>query len=373
MLVPKSPTVASSTYLSYVNADLVTYGSSIATEVASGDPATYAGTCYYITGLTSMVESTGDLPTMDTVVGYVMSMIATAQPLVRNSITYQVWYPLDTNGNPQQADHFKAIAPMARLAALIHSTFASRYPTQLTTILAFINSAIFGYWFDKNTGVYNDPSGPYLGGTIPWLSATYGGWGTYAVWQSEATHLAIIAAYMYQATGLPIYSEYATRIGSDFKNHIQKQVGGATMWDSGIELSGAGGDPDATAGYEDTSHANREPWMIIALYETGIVYTLADIAGMSYIFLDFIWNQDIANPMFYNYINGSNVAYRTATAYQNGIIYAGWSMLAKYSDAVRYVVDKSNSLIRIGSGLNTSLSENNSSYGRICLSGNLSH
>ena len=378
ILVPDPAPVINSTYLSYINTDLTTYGSGISTEVNSGDVGTYAGTCYYITGLTSIVEATGDPTVMTTLVNYVSTMVSKAQSFTKNSITYPEWYPLN-GANPDQGNSFKAAAPIARLAALINKipVFRVQYAAQLVTFTNFIKQSVFDLWFDKQTGIYANPSGVYLGGSVPWCSSDLDNGGySYPVWTSFVGHLGIMSCYMYQATGNPLYFEYATRIGTEFKRHINIQTGGAYLWDSGIETTGGGGqDPDSLTGYADTSHSNREAWFVIVMYETGIPgYTLSDVMAMSYNFIDAIWNQDLANPMFSNYINGSNLMYRTANPWENGIIYAGWSMLSKYNPAVKTIIDKSINLIRAGGGLNASLGVgNNNSYGRIALAGNVAN
>ena len=56
----------------------------------------------------------------------------------------------------------------------------------------------------------------------------------------------------------------------------------------------------------DTAHANRFPWALIDLYRAGIVFSKDDVLGLADLLNEVIWNQSLSNPMFKNFIDGSN-------------------------------------------------------------------
>jgi len=217
-------------------------------------------------------------------------------PLVRNGITFQQLGPWDVNGNPQQLQTFQIGGALARTAAVIalRPEFKTRYSAQLDKIVAFVDQSVFKYWFDKTTGVYSDPTSSRLGGQIPWLPSALGGWGSYSVWNDKCSHFGMMAAWMYQATGSPLYLEYATRVAKGFRTHIPVQ-NGSWIRDRGIVPITAGANLN---GSPDTSHANREPMMVVSIYEAGIEFTLADLQAMASTFTQLIWNQSDADPMF---------------------------------------------------------------------------
>jgi len=198
-------------YLADLKASLASNAGAIAGEVASGDPAVYYATSYYLNGLAAGAEATGDTQVMDALVGYATQMIALAQPLVRNGVAYPEWGPWDGNGNPQQLNTFQGASALARTAAVIagNPVFQARYSAQFGQIVAFVDQSIFQYWFDKHTGVYADPTSSYLGGAVPWLPSGLGGWGEYHVWVDKCSLFGMTSAWMYQATRNPLYQEYA--------------------------------------------------------------------------------------------------------------------------------------------------------------------
>lgn len=361
-------------YVADLKTSLATYRSDLVAEVATGDPNIYVDTAYYLHGMVSAAEASGDTALMDELLGYIDQMIALAQPLTRNGLVYQEWGPWDINGNPQQLNTFASTVVLARVAAIIagQPAFKARYGAQFGRITAFVDQSIFKYWFDKNTGVYADPSGPWLMGKIPWVSTDLGGWGSYDYWPQQALHFGTIAAWMYQATHETRYLETATRLAKGFKARLVATKG-HWMWDAGkygFEF------PDNQEGCPDTSHANRVPMMVLSMFENGIVFTDSDVQMLARTFLDVIWNNSDTNPMFSNYIDGSNLPYRSVTVSGgNGIIFHGWAMLGRYSPEVQRVVAISYQAIVKSTGqnqlLNASLVNNSNSFGRIELAGTL--
>lgn len=355
-------------HLADLRAGLTRYGADIETEVASGDPAVYYSTSYYLHGLAAAAEASGDTAIMDTLVGYEEQMISLAKPLTRNGITYQEWGPWDVNGNPQQLDTFQGAAPLARTAAIIagNPVFLARYPTQLADLTGFVDQSVFRYWFDKTSGIYSDPGSAWLGGDIPWLSTALGGWGSYVVWSDKCSHAGTMAAWMWQATGDPLYKEYATRIAQGFRSHTVTQAG-CLLWDLGVVTGSY--DPDNLDGSPDTSHANREPMMVATMEEAGIEFQLADIQAMALTLTTIIWNGDAANPEFANYIDGGNRAYGVHPPWENGNVYFGWNRLGKWDPMTAYAIALTDQLVQTQALSNPTLDTNGTSYGVIELAG----
>jgi len=356
-------------HLADLKASLAAASGAIASEVLSGNPATYYSTSYVLHGLAAAAQASGDTGLMDTLVGYINQMIDRAQPLVRNGVTYHEWGPWDANGNPQQLMTFQSTVPLARTAAVIagNPAFRTRYAASFNRIVDYVDQSIFKYWFDKQTGIYADPASTRLGGIVPWLALVRGGWGSYPVWSDKCSHFGTMAAWMYQATRNPLYLEYATRIAEDFKTHVTV-VNGCWIWDYGKVPLTVAGNQD---GSPDTSHANREPMMMVAMHEAGITFKLADLQGMAATLTDLIWNQSTTSPMFTNYISGGNSPCAGHPAWGNGNVYLGWNMLGKYSQKVSYILALIDQEVRVtaASGLNLSLSSNGTRYGLIEMAG----
>jgi len=360
-------------HLADLKATLASNSAAIEAEVASGDPANYYYTSYCLHGMAAAAEATGDTQVMDALVGYITQMISLAQPLVRNGVTYQEWGPWDANGNPQQLNTFQGTGPLARTAAIIanNPAFLARYSANLTQIVAFVDQSVFKYWFDKQTGVYANPDSSWLGGTVPWLPISLGGWGEAtdaAYWLDKCSHLGMMSAWMYQATKNPLYLEYATRIAKAFKAHVSV-VNGCWVWDHGTVTPAI--QSDNLDGSPDTSHANREPMMVASMYEAGIYFQLADLQAMAATFTDLIWNQSLTSPMFSNYIDGGNAAYQNNLSWANGNIYHGWNVLGKYSPKALLALASTDQIMEMpgGASLNASMPTNCTSYGLIEMAG----
>jgi hypothetical protein len=343
----------------------------IETEVGTGDVGVYYGTSYYLMGLAAAAEGTGDTEVMAALTGYIDQMLAKSQPVVRDGHSYMEFFPLDSTGLPQTLDSFQATGPLAWTAAIIrtHPEFSTQFADAATRIEAFVDESVFQFWFDKVNGFYSDPDGPWQGGIVPWLPTDLGGWGTYPVWSDKASHLGMIATWMYQATGKTLYLEYAQRIARGFRRHVTLD-GRCWIWDQGTVPTAPGQNED---GSPDTSHANREPAMVAAMYEAGIEFTLTDIQGLVATLLQRIWNQDASDPAFTNYIDGGNAEFQAASPWANGIIYHGWVMIGRYSSEALNAFATAFALIQTQPPdyLNPSLRSNSSAYGRIELAGAL--
>lgn len=356
-------------YLADLKNNLKIHHNAIAREIATGNSAVYYNTSYYLHGLAAGAEASGDLEVMDQLVEFAEQLIAQAKPLARNGASYLELGPWDPNGNPQQLNTFQVTGALARTAAVMagRPLFKDRYGARTDRIVAFVDQSIFGYWFDKKSGVFSDPLSPRLGGMIPWLPVALGGWGTYPVWNDKCSHFGMISTWMYQATKKPLYREYATRVAKGFRGHVTEQ-NGCWIWDKGTVPITPG---DGRTGVPDTSHANREAMMVVSMYEAGIEFRLPDVKAVAATFTDLIWNQSESFPMFNNYIDGQNLMFATHKPWENGIIFHGWDMVGRYSASAQRVLENAYRNMKVNAVLNPSLARNASSYGRILLSGTL--
>ena len=356
-------------YLADLKRHLAKCHDAISREIAKGDAALYYSTSYYLHGLAAGAEASGDFEIMDQLIGFIDQFMAQARPLTRGGVTYLEWGPWDVNGNPQQLNTFQAMGPLARTAAIIarRPQFKARYGAKADQIVAFVDQAMFRYWFDKKSGIYPDPASPRLGGMVPWVAKDLGGWGTYPVWNDKCSHLGMISTWMYLATRKPLYLEYATRVAKGFRRHVAEQDG-RWIWDKGIVPITPG---DGQAGTPDTSHANREAMMVVTMYEAGIEFHLRDVQAMAATFTDLIWNQSESNPMFSNYIDGENLMFRTSKPWENGIVFHGWDMLGRHSAKAQRVLALFYHAMKVNAVLNPSLSRNASNQGRMLLIGTL--
>jgi hypothetical protein len=162
-----------------------------------------------------------------------------------------------------------------------------------------------------------------------------------------------------------MYLDIATRVATGFKRRLQPK-GSGWVWDEGLVAIS-----DNYAKTPDTSHANSEARLLVLNYEAGVVFTLNDVQKMANTLSDNIWNGSTSNPLFSNYINGSNSQYRTRTqAGQNGAVYAGWALLGKYSTKAQMAVSYLLKAIVDGKK-NASIGYNATRGGKIALSGHL--
>ena len=360
-------------YVADVKTYLGAYGAAMTKDIATNNVGVYYAETYELMGLAAATDVSGDAALLEALLGYTSQIMALAQPVVLNGVTSPELGPL-VNGAPQQSLTFLIAGVLARTAAIIetHPAFAAAYGAQAAQLEAFVNQSVFQYWFDKVNGVYADPASPYPAGDIPWCSVALGGWGQYAYFPQQPMHLGILSAWMYQATQAPLYLDAATRLAEEFKTNHLVLVNGDYQWDLG-QYTFEGGNEE---GCQDTSHANRIPMMMQAMYENGIVFTAADMQALAGTLLNVIWNGSDTNPMFSNYIDGSDKPYQSTTAAgANGLIYDGWAMLGQDSAEAQRVVALSYQYIladdKAGIPTNPSLTVNDSSYGRMDLAGTL--
>src|SRR5262245_22716319 len=170
----------------------------------SGDSKVYYFTSYYLNGLLSAIEGTGDERLLRRTMRYMDAMIATAQDITVHDHHYMLWRPFIVTADsaipkPNMHFTFQACVPISRMAALIqnHPRWRTRYADAVRRYVAFVDSSIFDYWIEGQ-----------FQGRIPWLIHDH-----FPIWNDNGCNLAINATYLYRATGNPRYQDIALRMG----------------------------------------------------------------------------------------------------------------------------------------------------------------
>jgi hypothetical protein len=304
-------------------------------------------------GIISAVEALQDEAIMERLAKYIDAMVASARDL--NDDGFPEWGPL-LNDAPNQLNNFQGCAPIARAAAVVAESpkLRAEYSDKAREWVAYVDRSVIQYWYIKR-----------YRGKIPWLPEDLGGWATYPTWSDKASHLGSIATNLYRATGKPLYRDIALRVGRGFKRKLSPH-GEGWIWDNGtVDL------PDNHEPVPDTSHANREPRMMVEMYEAGLVFTRSDVVRMGRTLTDTIWNGSLTSPLFSNYINGSNAQYRRYTEPgENGTVYDGWPFPGVEEPKVQEVMFAILKAIENGQR-NASLDRMNNATGKLALSGHL--
>jgi hypothetical protein len=297
-------------------------------------------------GIISAVEVIHDEQILEKLVAYIDAMVDSAEDL--NGDSLPEWGPL-LSGAPSQLNNFQGCSVVARAAAVI-SKFSS-YSSHAEKWIDYVDKSIFQYWHIKRYGE-----------KIPWIPADLGGWGSYPIWSDKVSHLCSIATSLYQATGNKFYQDIALRIGHAFKRKLVKNKTG-WIWDNGIVTY------NKIIPIHDSSHTNREPFMMVQMYEAGMVFSKNDVKRMGRTLTDIIWNGSVVSPIFSNYINGSNEQYGNYTKPgQNGTIYFGWNLTGLVEPRVQDVMLATIRAIQRGER-NASLDRMNNSTGMLALTG----
>ncbi len=376
----------------------------IEAECKSGLCSIYYATSYFLNGMLSAVEASGDEALLEQTVRCMGFMMQTALPLEWKGITYHYWRSpntdvpancqepdcvskgLDCYCRPYQAQHFEAMIPFARAAFIIacHPTWQVKYRSYGERLCNFARHNGLEYWFDKTNGRYA-PTGnlaanwSWVAGSIPWLEPVLGGSAlpnTY--WNDKCTLAGILAAWLAAANRQDLFCrDIAHRIATAFKQRLELQSGG-WVWDVGlvdwVQMGQVPAGVDPPPKDQDTSHCNREPQFLIACNHAGIVFTQEDLQRMAIALSDRIWNGDIGDPAFTNFITGSNAAFyhslKKYDPWQNGTIYSGWAMLGRYTPACRIVLESLFNLVLSGQTSGKLLGDKNfTAYAKVCLSG----
>jgi hypothetical protein len=344
------------------------YRQTIQTEANSGSADIYYNTSYYLNGMLSAIEATKNEDLLKEAMKYIDVMISLSQDF--NKDGHLEWKPVDpATGRSYQLYSFQGAQPIARAAAIIIKTpeFKIKYQKDAMRYVNFVDDSIIEFWFDKNIGVYKvaDPSWPWLAGEIPWLDKKLGGWESYLIWNDKCSLLGSITTSLYEATNDPLYKEMTVRIGTYFKS-ILKKNGDGWIWTDGFPLSQWG--EEYRAPIYDTSHANRDPMMMVLMYEASIVFTIEDVQRMANTLTNTIWNQSLQDPKFSNYIDGTLLGWKTSdNPTLIGNIYSGWALLGKYSPKAQEVIKATLNSIESGKYPG----QNYTSYGKISLSGHI--
>lgn len=322
---------------------------------------------YHLHGILSAYEGTQDEALLQTAMRYIENMLKTAQTVAGTP----QWGPFDSQGRPNPIYNFQGAGPIARAAAIImqNPSLRAKYGAAAERYVQFVDAMVFKYWFDKDRGIYQ--------GQIPWLSKELGGTGWYPEWNDKSSHTGMLATFLYQATGQADYRDIAERVAKGFQSYL-KPSGAGWIWDNGTipigsDTNGEPGSVGNQAGTHDTTHANREPMMMVFMHEAGIAFTREDIDRMAHTLTDTIWNQSLTTPMFSNYINGSNAPYRVyLQPGEYGNIYSGWALLGRYSTQAQTVLNALlNAIVTGQETTNITVKNNGSQYGRIALTGHM--
>lgn len=122
----------------------------------------------------------------------------------------------------------------------------------------------------------------------------------------------------------------------------------------------------------DTAHAERLAAVVYDFYKAGTVIDQAILLGTCKLFAlptaSTIWNDDVNNPMFRNFIDGGNGYFLNREPWRNGMIMKGWVLLSEFDTNVM-IACKAMMRFVAGTGSNPSQSYNDSSLGRTALSG----
>jgi hypothetical protein len=156
---------------------------------------------------------------------------------------------------------------------------------------------------------------------------------------------------------------WTKRIVADWKrHHFEPWRKDAIIWDlkRGAEAPGHSW---------DTSHAFPVPYYFVRAAEAGLESELP-VAQLSKLLLETIWNKSMTNPMFTNFIDGTNEPVRTRGPWELGVIYGGWVTLGAYNPGVQAVMEAVlNALIM--RHRNPSLDAMNSVWGKLELAGHV--
>ena len=327
-------------------------------EVNSGLSSTYYFTSYYLNGILSAAEGTGSEHLLRVAMRYMDAMIATAEEYEDHGRKYKAWRPftVDTTSMlPRPNLHFtlQATVPLARAAAIImtHPEWKAKYGGAARRYIEFTDQSIIQYWYHSK-----------LHDQIPWINPDL-----FPLWNDNASNLALNTTFLYQATGDPGYLDVSLKIGRYFRKKIRPYKTGWIWENQTIPLlsdtDNTPGSVGNLAGVPDTSHANREAFLMVAFHEAGILYTRADLERMAGTFTDTLWNQSVESPSFANYINGSDKAYRVyKEPGLNGSIYHGWTFTGGYSRKAQQVLVNTIKAV-LKQKTNPSLERNVASYG----------
>lgn len=336
-------------------------------EARSGLSSTYYFTSYYLNGILSAAEGTGSERTLRRALAVIDTMLTTSERFEYRGRDYPAWKPFTITADtsiprPNLHFSFQATVPIARAAAIINRNpdWRVKYRVSADRYIQFADHSIIQYWYHE-----------VMGGEIPWLDTD-----RFPLWNDNASNLGLVAVFLYEATGNQSYRSIAGTVAKSLKAKLVPHKNG-WIWDDGTIPIGS--DTDNTPGsvgnqegVPDTSHANREAFLMTSLYEAGIVFTRSDLDQMAHTVTETLWNQSFYSPAYSNYLDGGNAPYRVYKGPGlNGSVYHGWVLLGGYSLVVQTLMFDTLQAILKGR-TNPSLERNARSYGGMLgLSGHL--
>lgn len=352
--------------LSFHDANYLANHADFVKTAKSGNVSNYYNLSYIVHGLLSAAEATEDTARLDRSIELLSAAFPLTVPITsKKSRALRCWNPL-VGGKPDQIPHFKIAAAFARAGAIIRKSpkFNGVYSALADRYSKLAREISVSYWIEDE-----------YAGSIPWLTNANGGWGTYTLWQDRTSHLGAAASWLYPAAGETAVREIARKITTDFKGKWKDDGKGGVVWDLGVPLS-VWKDQSFQNSHnaQDTSHANADPMMMVAGYESqipGII--VGDLVKMGSHLINVMSTGTIGNPSVSNYIDGNNSPFINVSAPGGiGAIYPGWILLGRYHTGVQLLGEDILSCIIGGHpDVNPCVNYNSGVEGRIALSGHL--
>lgn len=292
------------------------------------DNLAYNGSCYNgyyclqwpLRAMIHMYQATGDRKYFEQALEWSLAAIAGAR--IRDEDGYKHWAgPWDYFGAQNIAYFLFAISASTEIARLVSiiaddQELAREFMADARILHAHIAKNVVERYWERIRGWKNRSCDKNRGAmsTKPMMAA------------QTLVHLnAFRANAAYAAMAKGIADCFLARTSS-FKN-------GSIIWD--LER--------IDSPYTDTAHANRAPGMVLALYEAGFAFDKSLVDGIGRLFTRVIWNGSVANPLFHNFIDGTNKVPHNSRPdglgpFRHGMIFSGFAWLSTHScEAARAV------------------------------------
>jgi hypothetical protein len=329
-------------------------------EARSGNSQAYYFTSYYLNGLLSAFEATGDERLLRRSFKLMDAMVDAAKDFEEDGRVFRVWGPFwvrpeSPAPRPQLHFTFQAAVPFARAAAIVSRDpeLALRFGARADRYYRFVDNCVFDYFFEQQ-----------LKRKIPWINPE-----DFPHWNDNGSNLALNAAFMCEARGRSRHCVTARIIGAAFKDKLRVYKTG-WIWENqtipiGSDTDNTPGSVGNQGGVPDVSHTNREAFLMQTLHEMGLLFSRSDLERMAGTFTDLMWNGSLDEPAFSNYMNGNDEPYRVyKKPGLNGSIYHGWAFVGAYSPKAQEALVATLKAILKGR-MNPSLERNKTSYGGV--------
>lgn len=380
--VSSSSSSAIDTYKADYDANWATYSAGFT------DYATHGGwsgsTCtghgydrYVIDAALAMYEATGDSTYF--LQALTIAELAIADADVVSTGGYLCWPGYDTNpyyGNPSwtrtegsgsgvsyQLWDYSASTGFARIAAIgLNDANLTAYTARITAVYTFVKTHIVEKWLEGWSDWWPNLPGQYqIAG-----NAISDRWIDLLLTMALIAKANPVAAFSLPQSGVTLlYSNRVTYLATLVDARFAS-FGDGQIWDHGLTY------PETTETDWDTSHGNIMVVLLEALYDLGgTAFAFGDCEDVAFLLDDYVWNQDIDDPAFSNYISGSNNAYLTYTdPWENGTIYSGWARLGRFETQAQQIMAAAWAGMKAGKP-NSLISNNYSSYGRVLMPAHL--